>query len=565
MNKSRWFLLLSALPIVFAARQCLNYHEISVSELVESASGEVFAIVKEEGTGVNQLWAWSADLKNRRTLVRSPWTNPSNGLTGLACNSTGDCLVYSVNRLIVAIDPQTSQPLWQVKHMPKWSNSVASVFFNDEKQLMVLGHNKSGWFGQPTAILDVATGEQIISFDQPILRLIASQDFLAVQCGEKHLRDGKLTARRGSWDVYQIVENEIELIDTVAFSALDRMPNPRKLDLDISASSMPKDAVGAVKPSRTFVAPKTIVELADASLPTQLIKVDGNQRHRTRLSTLGRGETHILLLAVVVASVVWAWLLVYDGAKSEWTYRVVVDAVLLVCFLSAISIQWNGMGLPGFFEANALSFFVAERGGLFPGTFSALACGLVVVAGFCSLMHWQEPVVYWTACFVGCVMLPIGASVLVVAILIANGSRFGRQLDENSERSPKPRKRLRFRINEMMLLTAGVALLIGMGRYTYQLIPAGLIVTGCILFSIVLAGFMHWRPVTWIAFVFTWVYSASSSALQETHSLTFMATIMLGFAFLAMYGYSIHTDEAPKAAEPALGAIESAEPSAEAW
>ncbi|NND98523.1 MAG: hypothetical protein HKN47_14480 [Pirellulaceae bacterium] len=582
MSLARWFLLIGWVPIVFGADAVSSFRHVRVREFCDASNGSLFAIVSFRPNDGSQVWAWSAELTNRRTIYTSRDSFRNDAVTDLVCKSDGSQVMFCVNQQLRACDVATGNEIWRSKTRGHYGQGIRSHLAADEKYVLLIGTGRQ-WSRRPVTIINADDGREIGQVQPQFMnRFVWSNNRFAYQI-DPFLTDNSPDYKGGAWKVYEISDNQIQFLETVRPTPRALMDSDGLWELDLTASY-------EYQTTHRFQQSPSQYEMleADGYRPTRFVSAGRNLSKpvsHVRLAPLGRNESMLLLVVVGLAYVFWVSVLIADGQRSAWPRRIWLDSLLagglllLICtsierLISGDHILRSPQGV-NFVQQNAM---LIEH--VWFSYFGALAVSLAVI----TLIRRPKPQYVWFSLFIACALpVLIPPLVLVLGLVLAGvkfglrqeiecsrssqsrglASQSGRSTDtvtdqeveanapsgELSLESGQLRQRMRFGIREMMLATAVAAVFIGVGQLSMYLLPYGIALALLIALSLLMTAS---RPSTWILLaVSLWaaaMFGASDSLLGST-DLVFLATIPAVIAFAAVYGYRIYHNQRAGSAE----------------
>lgn len=465
MAAIRWGIPSLLLVICVIGQYAANAWPVVIQRIGASGDGHLFALVHSEGVYGAQLIRWNRDLSQRTNLFEL-----SQRDSEIRINHDGT-LVACVNReTIVAYEVRTGRRLWSKNFgRRRWRKNFAGHWITmpvaDGRSLLVV--KNIGTLDQ-IAICDFATGDLISEVE--------------VDAGTKpqhtpnvFLDPDRVTLlnEQGQYRAYRVVDDRIQAVDETV------------------------DTQGLGKLGTFFSFARIHGNWADKPIANVAL-ADGKQLRATRGSAIKPCE-------IWVEDPSTGETLHSDTLKISTTRRDVLNS--LTAFLTfALMMLWridrleNRPNKPRFIDLSLLIDLVV-LGGLMtlpylvyhgtlvpdevvsaqPARFFAIAMGIVVPVAFFAMQLATRPFYRWAIALFFCIF-PFLIPTIIAVILIWNTrtSHLIRQRNSNTCTDDSKKEPLggastgfRFGISEMLGATAAIALLMGVGRLSFEFIGQG--------------------------------------------------------------------------------------------
>lgn len=447
IKRTQIVLAVTAIPLVAVAAYCLSWYDLRVVRLVTVADGRVFGVVNGTGSRYfDEVRCWSADL-SRETVINAG----ARIIDDIDVTPSGDLLAVDFNGGLRMIDVQTGNILWTAKGDRNGSFHSLLSFVGDAKYVAVGkydGHQKADRVRVYRAADGLLIGEineqkltvhnDIQSRGDRFAYLNLNQELVVVDLAGGEVQE---TARVPGVDDFQIERD----------GSITLLAAGKKRVLDAGGAIIHLDSVASESGAAAASAPDrpqpdwTVKHRSDLLVATN----NATRSSRTRrLQPMRWGDMVFVLLGLSGGVAVWTIALLRDGVRSQRSWRVAADLVIVCVVLH--SMWW---ALPRAFWENVGIFWVLLIG-----------CG-----AFLATLGLRNTPRHRGVMLAGILLLPLTLPVLLALIMRQFRWRLRGSHDtadqEVAAAEPAPGTGQRqFTLRDLFLATAAIAAMLGLAR-----------------------------------------------------------------------------------------------------
>ncbi len=543
MNWRRSCLLLAAILIVTAAQWVLNYREVHLIQYADRQDGSGVALLHFTPNQDAQWIAWDAGMTNRRVIYRSPRLLDKQRQV-LGIDNDGQRMAIVDRQHLIGIDVKSGQVIWRTNHEANQFNTKRIDFINDGKYI-ILSLQDAQTTGDGIVIVNAKTGCVVAnSLIENVSRYLVQNNRLAVQYGRMHERPTR-------WDTWELDDDQLRLIRSSDFIPNQMMPIVNENNLEVSMIVSYMDRSEDQKRLYAKHLPTVLFRPAANFKPPFLFSGQGSDQHWLRLNPLGYGETIVLLVLVALATATWAVFLVSEDYRRDWPWRPVIDAAILLAMLIAMSVPVSAIVDPSTAVDHAPMMFTSGDHVyvFFDGVIRCLLIAVVVVSCLMALMANPRPRYIWLAFLAACaypMLLPPFAFVVTALKIGYRFRRAGIEQDlkqlrnadsPTSLQSNAGRRKWRFGIREVMLLTTGIAMLIAMGTISAWSVAGGCMLVVLLALSIAITDRSIVMSSFFLSVFFTSLYVAGHLIWPQTTIAVFGSAVPMLLTLAGVFGY----------------------------
>lgn len=520
----RWCLAVFCLPLVAAAQWCLNWKDINLYDVASSAAGRLYGVVSVDHWYRTEVWEWSEELSEHRVVFR-----PRGRAYGIGCSDNGGVLVMLVEDSLTAYDVSRRQVLWrETCGINEWASS--DLFFTSGDRHIVLIDNAGAAFSTRRAmdqisVFDAESGALIGKHqgNSAILRVDSSDEWiryvtraadvvtLCVEEGQLHETDRSTlyeqqkdaNAHSGPWK-----RHEIEC---------------RQRDVDSTDRILSSNSMRRVEGSGRQWATAASIKLTDCA---------SGQVRSHRLSTPA-AIVDSLRIVIAFAAAAWVGILMRDGTSVRGQWRVWIDFGLMTALVVLMCTNLNSVmsDNPPLWSQMAAPVAIC----------SAVAMCLL----FLVTLTAKRQVCFWSALYAACMFPVLLPTVLLATIIRVRAMHSDRHASTEITAVRSDRQasssQLRFGIHQLMLGTAAVAIVFGVGRQTVVMPQIGILLGTVVLLALLLSAKRIVAVTVCLFCVFAIVMLGLVNTSDDPARASTLGLLMLLLAicFAAVYGYSI--------------------------
>ena len=558
MNRSRWCLLIAAVPIVLAAQFLLRYREASVLQYLDRPDGSGAAVVNWKPNQGLDVLAWDRDFKNTRTIHRIRRVSADHHTT-MASDPKGNHLVLTQRDKLLCIDVSDGATLWESDRLVTGLGARRIDFIDQGRFIAVsLG-------GKPLqdderaslAIIDAKNG-QLVNGGQfnLVSRYLARRNRMAIQYSRAH-------ERFGQWDLIELRDSDATLIKSFDFIPRDMAPGSDQVELDVAmtVSYRYQDSyLDRFRETRRVFAPHrpTVRTLDPTTFRPARFEHDspGSSVADMRVQYVGYGEAVLIAFLIGLATAIWSVFLVFDGQVSTWQWRPVSDAFLLSGLLVLLLVPIQLYESSGHRLESQPAFYLSGAPTFLRSVLPSFLTAAAVTGCLAGLMWRRRPLYLWVAVFVSCALPVLLPTVAMTGVMMHLGYRFrdtrndalsvedklAEQLsppDVTDQTLTADQSKIRFGIREVMLATTAVAIFISIGLLGSFAIPKGCLLAGLIAIGVLVTEKSINSTAFFLCVFMTVLLGTGHAIWRGTGTGVFAFAVPMFITFAAMYGFRV--------------------------
>ncbi|QDT11804.1 hypothetical protein [Planctomycetes bacterium K23_9] len=526
MNRNRLSQLFLFLTLLFIGQWFANSWPVSWREVVTSNDGRIFTVSSYPSFRGAELWEWQPDLSSKRPL-RSFWHSYGQVLL----SEDASVMICDTGSKVLAINTANGETLW-MNEDPLW------------RRIHLLDGGRHGLYASGNdrqidtiSVFDIRTGD--IKEELSILDLIGGRGLKRLQLCDSGfiLKLPQAPNEKFAWDGTKMVLAAEPPTASELTTAQRRYDTEFMRRLESAMDSDTDDLPGGRN---------VRVLSATDSRASRIEIIDNDKQTLLAAKQIGHPLFVHLLAGIVFVGIGIAWviLLLVDTTQSKQPdrYRCLIDLFFLASGLALATIPGLGNFVP---EA-------ATEGQFWRITAFPLAVVTWILVSI--TLNLKNSSYIWAVVISSCAVPVILPAVLLVVAM--RWLRFQPMLlkseqpliaDEPTHANQNQGRRFRFGIHEVMLLTTGVAIFVGIGSQAMDFVPGGIGYSLLIALAVLLSQNTTIAKTTLMIATVAVFASVLSQPQHSTErwSINHALMLIITFSFAAICGSGIHRKRNP--------------------